>query len=172
MTTSSTTAKPGGLPSAMSEALVRCNKKFSEVIDKLAASPDTREVEVDKLEVALGGGGSDRFIRRRVIECLRAIEKIGAGRLIVGRRSSKSRFVPAYSLSEIVSAARGRTSNQSSIPIGSADAVSHLVEHRFVLRPNYVLCLSLPSDFTRSEAARLAKFIESLPFEPTTQKSD
>jgi hypothetical protein len=39
-----------------------------------------------------------------------------------------------------------------------------LIEHTFVLRPDIVVSLELPSDLRTGEAVRLAAFIQALPF--------
>jgi hypothetical protein len=39
------------------------------------------------------------------------------------------------------------------------------IEHRFKLRPDLTVRLSLPGDLTRKEAERLADFVHTLPFE-------
>lgn len=38
-----------------------------------------------------------------------------------------------------------------------------ICSHRFWLRPDCVICLSIPQDFTRQDAKRLENWVKSLP---------
>jgi hypothetical protein len=42
------------------------------------------------------------------------------------------------------------------------------LDHRFHLRPGYVVAVSLPGDVTRTEVDRFCQFLQAIPFEPSS----
>jgi hypothetical protein len=42
------------------------------------------------------------------------------------------------------------------------------LDHRFHLRPGYIVAVSLPGDVTRTEVDRFCQFLQAIPFEPTS----
>ncbi|HYI07493.1 MAG TPA: hypothetical protein VEK57_00355 [Thermoanaerobaculia bacterium] len=144
------------------------NRCAKAILDDLASREDEAVTTVERVREALAGAGTS-CSRREVIAVFKKLQQIGAGFFIVGRRSLPSRFVPIESLSlaEIGRAARGNSApgrDRAPGP-GAADLqAAGVISHRFVLRPDFLLTVELPSDLTRAEATRIAEFIRSLPF--------
>jgi hypothetical protein len=96
------------------------------------------------------------------------LEKLGRrrfGRFILGRRGKPTRFELAASFrDEIVRACKAE--ELAAIPPEPPEPPSPpKIRHAFALRPDFPVLLDLPPDLTRAEAARLARFAESLSFE-------
>ncbi|HYI08075.1 MAG TPA: hypothetical protein VEK57_03300 [Thermoanaerobaculia bacterium] len=144
------------------------NRCAKAVLDDLASRGDEAVTTVERVREALAGAGTS-CSRREVIAVFKKLHRIGTGFFIVGRRSRPSRFAPIESLSlaEIGHAARGDSApgrDRAPGP-GAADLQpAGVIVHRFVLRPDFLLTVELPSDLTRAEAARISEFIKSLPF--------
>jgi hypothetical protein len=143
------------------------NRCATAILDELASSGD-EVVTVDGIREALADAGTS-CNRRDVIAVFKKLQHIGVGFFIVGRRSLPSRFAPSpsLSLSEIGHAARGSSApggDRAPGPRAAGRQPIGLISHRYVLRPDFLLTVGLPSDLTRTEATRLAEFIKSLPF--------
>ena len=110
------------------------------------------------------------------------LESEGMGDYKQGRKGHKTRFLSlASSASELVAALEGEApldareaagQGESGFRKGLGPAIGlgpgrlpQTIDHRFVLRPELTLSLPLPGDLSRGEAARLARFIEALPFD-------
>jgi hypothetical protein len=110
--------------------------------------------------------------RREVVRMLRELEGQRAGRLIVGRRKQKTRFVWSDRFDVLATIKKAlllsNVQTASPPPSESAPATSltdsSLLRHRFVLRPSIEVELLLPSDLTVREAERLSDFLKTLPF--------
>lgn len=108
--------------------------------------------------------------RASVIDALRQLGDVGCGEFVVGRRGAPSRFrwtLSTAALADRLAALDGDESLAAPVAVERAveEATGPLWPHRFQLRPDLVIELRLPRDLTAREAARLGKFIESLPFE-------
>ncbi len=108
-------------------------------------------------------------VKDRVLELARALEDRSFGQFFVGRRGHKSRYVlwpgaheeDASILTAIWQRVAGkRTENQEKPPPSVAT-----LEHAFQLRPGLSVKVQLPANLSRTEAARFARFLESLPFD-------
>ena len=123
-------------------------------------------MNVDRMLELLGADGQV-LSRSEVIEVFRALEKLGAGTFIVGRKKHPSRFQRTVNLIELGKAARG--DNQTVVAVTRSDLPppaikSDVISHRYVLRPGFTVSFQLPQDLTTIEATRLAEFLKTLPF--------
>lgn len=152
-----------------------------DALEALRASED--ETEVTKL-VPLVNKGKVEIVYNEVVGALRDLEKRTCGRFIVGRKGGKSRMkwrvdtkrlraalsgeldeLPVLDMLEDVDMTDAHRVASSPPPRLVAPDGEELVTHTFNLRRDFPVQFELPSSLTRSEAERLAKFIESLPFE-------
>lgn len=115
--------------------------------------------------------------RWEVLKFFRKLEELRCGRVIEGRWGKKTRFEWSANLVDVARAAQGQD-----VQIGSASYEieveeaageqpreepegKNLVEHPYLLRKDLHVRLELPADLTSAEASRLAKFIQTLPFD-------
>lgn len=105
--------------------------------------------------------------RRDIIEVFKRLEELGCGRFVAGRRGHRSRLEWSVGLVSVGRLASGEAEEIESID--EADAVEEgdveLIEHSYQLRPDLRVSLELPSDLSAGEADRLARHIQTLPFE-------
>lgn len=131
---------------------------------------NSREMTVDRLRNKLRYSGTE-ISRPDVIELFRGLEAAGCGEFVVGRHQHPSRFVWSVSLVSVGQAAAGKsTTVEAILPTEELEPASESrngesVEHLFNLRADTRVRLSLPRDFTKTEANRLADFVRTLPFE-------
>lgn len=151
------------------------NDSCAKAILDIAASRknNSYSTNVDRLMWVISQGGAS-FSRRDVITALRELEKANCGAFIIGRRGQPSRFQWAV---EMIAAGRAARGDQKDVePLAEGDArkgtdeeievKAGVVRHSYKLRPDFSLGLDLPEDLSTNEAARLAEFIKTLPFEP------
>lgn len=114
-------------------------------------------------------------------EVFQKLAEIGVGTYVTGRRGGKSRLRWLYSLSSVGRAARGELQSLVSLhdqdhgEAGEGEAPLSeekvrqsnfsKMDHSFTLRPDYVVQLALPTDFSSREAERVAAWIRTLPFD-------
>jgi hypothetical protein len=166
--------------------LYQRDRVIRAIVDLLEKHDVQDETEVKALD--------DELARARppiehndVVAALKALEKRKCGRFIVGRKGANSRMKWHVDTTRLRQAASGEldalpfleTLIESDVdvtearlvasPLSPVQVVTHegeeLVTHTFNLRRNLPVQFQLPSSLTRAEAERLAKFIESLPFE-------
>lgn len=127
--------------------------------------------KVDRLERTLAQAEYE-FPRRDVIGFLRQLEGLGCGTFVIGRRGQPSRFEWGVQMISVAKASKGeeqaikrldpvevpREEDEEDVPAGT-------LRHPYRLRPELTISLDLPSDLTMKEAARLAEFIKTLPFD-------
>lgn len=126
-----------------------------------------------------------------VKEACREFERLKLGRYVKGAWNSPCRFEWAVKITELGAvAAREQDSLdeefsfEEEIPsepnssttmdsIGDSDRTNGRgigpesgIVHRFKLRPDFEVSFTLPVDFSKTEASRVAQFVASLPFEP------
>jgi len=111
--------------------------------------------------------------RSEIIAAFRALEEADCGKYVEGRHGWKSRFVWAVKSLDVSAAAKGQGTLERDVSSenGSDDSDddADLIEHTFVLRPDLPVSIELPTDLTKSEAARLAAFLQVLPFDDEGQ---
>ncbi len=125
-----------------------------------------RQTSVDRLLTVLRDDGTE-VSRGDLIDVLRELEDTGCGTFRIGRRGWPSRFEWRVDLVSVGQAAAGERKEIENI---TDEAVEEEVEeqvfpHLFQLRPGQQVKLELPRDLTSREAARLADFIKTLPFD-------
>lgn len=120
---------------------------------------------VDRLQTNLAGAVS----RGEVIAVFRRLEELGCGSFKAGRKGWSSRFEWAFGMVDVGRAAAGEGAEPETL---SADEKSTeeeesagVVDHRFQLRRELAIVISLPEDLTKNEASRLADFVRTLPFD-------
>src|SRR5438477_10880098 len=97
--------------------------------------------------------------RREVIGAFRELEQAGCGTYVEGRHGWPSRFVWDVKSLAVSAAAKG---TQPLEPSAGEDAgiedsdEAELIEHSFALRPELTISIELPTDLSKTEAARLA----------------
>ncbi|WP_164006837.1 hypothetical protein [Pyxidicoccus trucidator] len=137
------------------------------LFEELAGRMDHKQLwVVDELLALLRTVG-----RGTVIDALRALDSIGLGDFVVGRRGQPSRFqwkFDAHSVTDALEASKfqGATSRQSGGSLSVQSKAQTLLSHHFRLRPDLTVELQLPVDLSSTEAARLADFVRTLPFAP------
>jgi hypothetical protein len=117
---------------------------------------------------------------KKVREFFNELEQVGLGKLIVGRRGAKTRFVWAAPLGQvnkvIEEVEKGYTAQtwRSGDPdirrkneASTADVAIDLFSHKYILRQDCVVTIDLPIDLTVNEAERLSGFIKTLPISAT-----
>jgi hypothetical protein len=132
---------------------------------------NSAETTVDRLESVLSQDGD--CSRREFVSALKELEKLKCGIFVIGRRGQASRFQWAVQMIEVGRAAKGEETPVPLLKMEDAKpeeaAESGLsagtIRHAFNLRQNYTVTLDLPSDFNAKEAARLAEFVKTLPFD-------
>lgn len=133
------------------------------------------ETKVDQLTGRLSSE-PDPPNRWAVLQFFRKLEELGCGRVIEGRWGNKTRFRWSSNLVDVAKAAMGQNVSIGSAPaeVEVAEAAGdqeeevnedNVIEHPYMLRKGMAVSFRLPADLTTAEAARLAKFIETLPFE-------
>ncbi len=135
------------------------------MLDHFASRERNRGVTtIDRLLSNLSGDSSG-LSRGDVIKVLQRLEKLGCGYFVAGRKGHPSRFVWSVGLVDVGRVAAGESVKIEPAPANEAEPADDLLEHHFRLRKELDVPLRLPADLTTAEAARLAAFIQTLPFE-------
>lgn len=106
--------------------------------------------------------------RSDVVGLFRALEEVGCGQFVIGRRGSPTRFVWSHSMISVGRAATGEGSEVEGLSEDSPDSAAASVEtlcHSFHLRPGLTVEFELPSDLSVDEAWRLSSFVAALSFD-------
>ena len=109
--------------------------------------------------------------RGDVIWVFRKLDSFGCGSFKVGRKGHQSRFEWDVKMVEVGQAAAGETEQVEEVSpeeAGEENGGNSLFKHTFRLRPDQSVTVELPADLTSQEAARMARFIETLPFQDDT----
>ncbi|MEI9948334.1 MAG: hypothetical protein WDO74_04970 [Pseudomonadota bacterium] len=143
------------------------NAAAAAVLDHLAGRErDWGSTTADRLLANVAAEGSE-ISRGQLVEVLKALEDLGCGQFIVGRRGHPSRFqwlVSLVSVGQYAAAEREDIEKLSEDAGDEGDAGDLMKKHPYNLRRDLTVELVLPADLSASEATRLAKFIETLPF--------
>ena len=134
----------------------------AQVLDAVATQdPDSNWTTVDEVESELQEQNPE-VTRLEILTVFKQLAAADFGEYVVGRRGYPTRFVWRIPMSELHrTKASGAFEKESYLK--SADS-SESLEHSFNLRANLVIHFRLPVDISKSEASRLADFINTLPF--------
>jgi hypothetical protein len=161
--------------------LYKADKTAQALFDTLAKRVNnSREQKVDQLERSLANDGVEAS-RRDITRVLKALEHAGCGEYIVGRKGHPSRFRWDVEMVAVGRYAAGISTDIGQVdpslpsededisaevgPDGRSAASPREFTHGFQLRPQLPVSFRLPADLTTAEAARLADFIKTLPFD-------
>jgi hypothetical protein len=141
-----------------------------------------KEVVVDRIMLNIGNEGFQAS-RSDVVRVLKALEKAGCGKFVVGRAGHPSRFRWDVEMVAVGRHAAGQPAvieqvdpatpseeeviQTETVPEGPSSNGVRELAHAFRLRPDLPISFKLPVDLTATEAARLADFIKTLPFDET-----
>ena len=143
------------------------------VLDEFASRQrNQQKTKLDQLLLRLSNAGK-AAPRTEVINVLRKLAEHGCGDFITGRKGHPTRFEWQYDLVSVGKAAAG--GNQAVEEIQPVDETDHVdedsaeaaagIEHRYRLRADWIVEITLPSDLTAREAMRFSEFIKTLPFD-------
>jgi hypothetical protein len=164
-------------------ALYQANAAVKAILTYAASRKyNSVEMSVERTEVMLRRGGDD-ISRREVIEAFKALEDLGLGEFIIGRRGAQSRLKWHVPMIDAGRAAQGIIESvrrladdellppEPSEPLTQSDELpvpsmrSVYMRHAYNLRPGYAVTIELPTNLSEREASRLAEFIKTLPFD-------
>ncbi len=104
--------------------------------------------------------------RQQIISVFRSLEDCGCGQFVTGRRGWPSRFVWSMGMISVGRTAAGEQEDAEHLEEAMEEEHdSYWLTHSFHLRPDVTLEIDLPADLTAQEAQRIARYVESLPFE-------
>jgi len=156
------------------KALYSANPVAKSVLDEFASRQrNQQKTKLDQLLLRLSNAGK-AAPRAEVIDVLRKLDEYGCGSFIAGRKGHPTRFEWQYDLVSVGKAAAGGTQGVDEIqPVdddedGDGEVTSTpegAIEHKYQLRPDWQVEITLPADLTTREAARLSEFIKTLPFD-------
>ncbi|MBW3599256.1 MAG: winged helix-turn-helix domain-containing protein [Planctomycetes bacterium] len=123
------------------------------------------ETTVDRALQILRNDGH-HVTRQEIISVFQSLENCGCGRFVAGRRGWPSRFVWSTAMISVGRAATGEQEDVEELEEETTEAVGEheWIAHSFHLRPDLTVEFELPVDLTAPEAARIARFVEALPF--------
>lgn len=121
---------------------------------------------VDRIHTNLRSEGED-LSRGDLISVFRELENCGCGNFVAGRKGYSSRFEWIVEMVGVGLAAAGEIEHVDEVSEEEAgeEEPGSLIKHTYRLRPDVTIAVELPTDFTPQEADRMARFIETLPFE-------
>jgi len=103
-----------------------------------------------------------------VVRVFREFDRLGVGAFIAGRKGWETRIAWSYDVVSIGRVAIGETDQAELVsdddPATEDDATG-LESHDFRLRPDLIITILLPSDFSLSEAKRLGTWLSALPMQ-------
>ena len=147
------------------------NSSARAVLDHFARRErNRRTTPVDRIQSTVSAEGG-KISRWDVIKVFRELQKCGCGNFLVGRRGGASRFEWDVEMVGVGQAAARETEQVEEVSLEEAeeeDGDNNLFKHIFRLRIDQSVTVELPKDLTSQEAARMARFIETLPFQGNT----
>jgi hypothetical protein len=159
-------------------SLYMVDPEAKTIFDQLATF--TKNMSTTKIDQLLGrlSNGQNPASRWAVIKFFKKLEELGCGRFVPGRRGKKTRLEWAANLTDVSKVAAGLNVAIGAAPpaaevddVAAGEPTNDLVEHPFRLRRELDVRLRLPADLTPAEAARLAAFIQTLPFDEAVPRS-
>ncbi len=146
--------------------------EFAEIWQVLGSKERLRaELTVDSLvaeKSLLQELGGESLRRRAIVEWMKAQHQIDAGWFVRGRKGKKSRLLwwvkPKEFVDAVCSDGLAATGASGSSGTAAADEKEG-VWHDIRLRPDFVVRILLPCNWTASEAAQLSTIVSALHFE-------
>ena len=142
------------------------NESARRIIDNFASRRDGNSSTTTDEAIEIAGLQGNH--RVKITEVFKKLEGMGCGRFVPGRKTHPSRFVWETKPSTIAEALEGPKEKPAPPPEpvlteaeAAAQAASRIITYRFPMRGDF-LDVRLPFDLKRTEAERLAQFIESL----------
>lgn len=137
-------------------------KRQHEVLRAILAQQPLHELELDVEDLKAEYTPGLDVSRSEGISLLRRLDELGLGDFKIGRRGRPTR------LEWSVGVRKGLAEEtEVSKEEGQSSPSAGQIMHQFQLRPTLAVELVLPSDLTQHEAARLAAFVQALPFDPS-----
>lgn len=148
-------------------ALYDQDKKAQLVLDHFASRErNWGSTSVDRILTNLKNNGED-FSRGDLIAVFRELEECGCGKFMAGRKGHPSRFEWKVQMVTVGLAAAGENVEVDEVTDEEAgeEDTGNLIKHTYRLRKDVTINFELPTDLTPQEATRIARFIETLPFD-------
>jgi hypothetical protein len=158
--------------------LYNSNAAARAVLDLIAKRErNSRSTEIERISDLLEQAGYS-FARREILDVLRSLSDIGLGAFKAGRRGYVTRLEWTTNMIEVGRLASGQSVDEATGQSAGEDGdepdespaeevESDQLKHIFRLRPSYLVEIYLPADIRKSEADRLAAWIQTLPFDST-----
>lgn len=142
------------------------NEAAKAICDHMAArTRNQNETTLDRIIGHLSAADKE-FKRSDLIAAFRRLQEVGCGQYVEGRHGWKSRFVWSVKSKHVASAALGNDEGSLNDEDEITEVVEdEIIEHTYILRPDFLVSIDLPVDLSRHEAQRLSQFIDSLSFE-------
>lgn len=130
-----------------------------------------RTMPIDRV-IWLVGTEGNRISRGDAVRVFKRLDELGCGKFMVGRKGHPTRFDWSVGMTEVGRVASGESVEIQPAPAPVLDeaADDEMIDHRYRLRKELDVLIQLPATLTRSEAIRLANFIQTLPFETADSK--
>ena len=149
------------------KALYKGGAAASAILDHFASRErNWTSTAVDRLMQNVGREGK-AISRGEAIEVLKKLADLGCGSFVVGRRGRPSRFEWSVGMVGVGKAAAGESVEIEEVSQDdpNEETSEQSFPHRFQLRPDFLVEVSLPGNLTNAEASRLADYIRTLPFD-------
>ena len=146
------------------QELYKSNQAARSLFDYYAArARSSKKTSVDRAEFVTGEDYYD------IVAVFKTLEAIGVGKFLVGRKGHESRMVWDYDVISIGQTAQSLEDELEPVPKdaeeddGRDDAVK-MKDHEFYLRPELKISLSLPNDFSESDANKMKAWLDFIVF--------
>jgi len=105
-----------------------------------------------------------------LVKFLKTLDATGLGKFVAGRKGKDTRIDWKYHPKSIGTTALGKTNRLNSTMKGlsaydGGGDDDNLANHSFLLRPELVVDIVLPTDFSKKEAERLSRWLNTIPFD-------
>ncbi len=125
--------------------------------------------KIERLQDILRLEGHDAS-RRDIIDLFKALADANCGEFVVGRKGHSSRFVWAVSMTAVGQAAAGESVTLEKLSeedkaAAEIDDDIGMIDHKYFLRPDVEITVSLPRDASPVEVSRVADFVRTLSFQ-------
>lgn len=104
-----------------------------------------------------------------LVKFLKLLDANGYGKFVAGRKGKDTRIDWNFHPKSVGRVAKNKSNRLELLPDklpqydGGTDDEG-LVQHSFLLRPNLIIDITLPTDFNKKEADRLSRWLATIPF--------